>query len=160
MKYSQVQLQKIRNSLKQALEEEDLNVTERYAFLKNLRIVEDELEILQERLADPATGYDEYQQKAFNLLVECGGEAENLANGGRRIKDMSKVDEDEFEKKIEELNKEYEKTLEKQQKINEGNLTMAKEKVAEVDWYLISRDELSTSKSSVMNENTIHLIKE
>lgn len=159
MTYSQAELQQIRNSIKRALNE-DLNVKERYAFLKNIRIIDEELDLLRDRLEDDVEGYEDYRKRSFQIMVDCGAKVQPQPDGTQRITSTEDIDQEKFEKEIEKLNEEFKEVIEKQTEVNQENYKKMSEKIAQVDWFTIKFEDVSTSKDSVLNENTLHLIEE
>lgn len=158
-KYSYYELLVIRNSIQEALNGE-LNKKERYAFLKNLTKVKQELETLEQDLKDEVEEIKEYRQKLFEVYLECGAKSKQLPNGAVQITDTEDVDLKKFKKEEAKLIEEYKNALNKQDKIDKENHEKKQQKTAEIDWYYISFDDVDSSDDKVINENTFHLIKE
>lgn len=108
-----------------------------YAVRKNISRINSEQELIKKDLPDNAEGFIDYNDKRFNILLECGAKASQLPNGGARISDTSELDEEKANKEIEKLNEEYEKVIEEQSKIVEEKEKILNDKLAEVDYYKI-----------------------
>ena len=107
-----------------------------YGLSKNLRVIEEEIQHLNEQLEEPDEKYIEYQQKVFTLAKDCGGKLEESPQGGQMVNmQVEDFDSDRFGTEKKELDEEYKKTIEKQTEINKKNEALKRDSISEPTWH-------------------------
>ena len=112
-----------------------------YGLNKNLKIAQDQLKELGEQLKEFPDSYQNYIEELQQLGLECGGESETDDNDIISVKiNVDGFDTEKFDKKSKSLKEKHSNTLKYIHKINTENDKFKTEKLAEVNWYILSLD--------------------
>lgn len=161
-KYSFVELKAIKDDIENFFNlEEKISTKLAYGLNKNKRIIKEELETLKEKFKEGVSELEEYRKELHAKLEECGATKKMNQQGGTYLVDIDKVDVEKYEKEVEKIDKKYKEELKKQDEINKENEAVAKEKVAEVDFFTIQFEDLPDEiNPKAFTDNIALLIKE
>lgn len=135
MKYQQI------NSIAQAIKRmidrgEGYNRKLMYALHKNMRIITNELEVLDDSLHKHPEEYKTYRRELFELAIECGGEQ----MGGEVRMDVEGFDKDTFFTKSNELKDKYKDVIKEGELIDKRNKEFLEEHEIEIEWFKLQLD--------------------
>lgn len=120
-----------------------------YGVYKNLEKCRNEMETIRKQFKMPDEKYTEYIEKLIDLAEKHGAEVKRDNNGNRYIEneEVRKLG-DEYKEASKELEKEYDKAIKKQEKINKENEDLLSDPLASPTWYKIALDEFPEEVSS------------
>lgn len=151
MKYSYNELASISQAIQGLLNRSKEQAYSRkliYGLNKNLRVIQQEMELIEDQFEDTPEGWDEYQQKIQEAGIEAGGKHVE-ENGQSFIKlQVEGFDKDMFDKAVESLKSENEELIKKNTKVVMNNNKTRQEKLADVEWFALSLDEFPEEMSA------------
>lgn len=132
-----------------------------YTLNKNLRIIEQEIQLIEEQLKDMPEGWNDYQRKIQELAVQHGGEVKQNVHGSYIDTSGENFDLDKFNAESKKLAKENKDLINEAESVTQYNKETKAEALAEVTWKPIKLDYFPENiKAADMPFELIDLIEE
>lgn len=110
--YSYNTLNEVSNALKSILNSnESMDIKFVFKCKKTLKLINDEMSIIQDSFPEAPPEYTKYKEELFALYVSHGAKTKQLNNGMQMIESTEGINAREFLPELEKLNEKYSETI-------------------------------------------------